>query len=365
MSSAPTEDDGGSPARGGRAGLEGLLAGTDEQFVRNAYRRLLGREPDPEGFGACLEQLRAGSTRARILGGIARSPESVARAGAAGGLGELVHAAEARDREITWPVASTYEELLGLADGRFVRCAYLTVLGRPAEPGGFHGYRGQLRAGISKTAILASLRESAEGRERAQLHRELDSLARAGPPALAGPEASPRIARLLALPAGEFPARASLLVLGLATGGGTPAYPLLHAADADARLRALGEMHGSARARELREILRRVDGAVRQQRWRRMPFAGPVLAAVLGLERDDEQARALRRMENQVMRIVERFMDEPEEAGMPGAQAAGPSPAPSREGEAGGLEARPARRTAAMLRTLPSRAPGAPKGAAS
>ena len=65
------------------------------------------------------------------------------------------------------------------------------------------------------------------------------------------------------------------------------------------------------------------------------------------------------------MRIAERFMDEPERAGFSGAQAAKPVPAALPDGVEGGLEARPATRTASMLRTLPSRAPGAPKGAAS
>ena len=59
-----------------------------EDFIRNAYRALLGRDPDPGGFAAFDQQLRCG-TRARIeiLGRLRYSAEGRARAVVVRGLG--------------------------------------------------------------------------------------------------------------------------------------------------------------------------------------------------------------------------------------------------------------------------------------
>jgi SAM-dependent methyltransferase len=48
----------------------------DEDFLRNAYRGILGREPDAEGFHHYLERLRSGSlSKVDILGRLRYSPE--------------------------------------------------------------------------------------------------------------------------------------------------------------------------------------------------------------------------------------------------------------------------------------------------
>jgi hypothetical protein len=57
------------------------------------------------------------------------------------------------------------DELLDFEDEEFQHCAYLGVLRREPDPEGFAYYAGQLREGrLSKLAILAQLRGSAEGR---------------------------------------------------------------------------------------------------------------------------------------------------------------------------------------------------------
>jgi len=56
--------------------LSDLLPYQDEDFIRNAYRAILRREPDTEGFNDWLSSLRSGEfNKIEILGGIARSKE--------------------------------------------------------------------------------------------------------------------------------------------------------------------------------------------------------------------------------------------------------------------------------------------------
>ena len=60
--------------------------------------------------------------------------------------------------------AESLDELLGLADDDFVYCAFWTILGRGAEPGGYNYYVSRLRAGYPKLQILDQFARSAEGR---------------------------------------------------------------------------------------------------------------------------------------------------------------------------------------------------------
>ncbi|HJU21858.1 MAG TPA: methyltransferase domain-containing protein [Casimicrobiaceae bacterium] len=56
-----------------------FLAYHDADFVRNAYRALLGREPDPEGGARYLAKIRSGQlSRVEVLGRIRYSPEGKA-----------------------------------------------------------------------------------------------------------------------------------------------------------------------------------------------------------------------------------------------------------------------------------------------
>jgi hypothetical protein len=60
--------------------------------------------------------------------------------------------------------ATSLPELLALQDERFVACAYLTILKRPADDAGLAGYVTHLRAGMSKPEVLTALAGSDEGR---------------------------------------------------------------------------------------------------------------------------------------------------------------------------------------------------------
>jgi FkbM family methyltransferase len=61
--------------------------------------------------------------------------------------------------------AESLSELVGWHDAAFVRCAYVTVLGRQPDPSGESYYTAQLRDGVSKLQILWELRNSGEGRD--------------------------------------------------------------------------------------------------------------------------------------------------------------------------------------------------------
>lgn len=61
-------------------------------------------------------------------------------------------------------IPSTASELLDLRGRPFLEAAYLSILGRPADPEGVTFYLSALERGMSKTTILGALRSSAEGR---------------------------------------------------------------------------------------------------------------------------------------------------------------------------------------------------------
>ncbi|WP_068076509.1 DUF4214 domain-containing protein [Novosphingobium lentum] len=66
--------------------------------------------------------------------------------------------------ELQMPVerAKSLAELCAYEHSDFVRCAYLTVLGRKPDPEGMEFYLERLRRGVSKLTILRQLRFSAE-----------------------------------------------------------------------------------------------------------------------------------------------------------------------------------------------------------
>jgi FkbM family methyltransferase len=68
-------------------------------------------------------------------------------------------------RQNTEPVTHA-RELLSLHDEKFVRCAYLSVLQRPADPSGLSYYVGRLRQGTAKELVVTELARSPEGRSR-------------------------------------------------------------------------------------------------------------------------------------------------------------------------------------------------------
>ena len=54
------------------------------------------------------------------------------------------------------------DQLLALYDEDFVRCTYLSVLRRPADPAGLATYLGQIRAGTEKEQLIAAMANSSE-----------------------------------------------------------------------------------------------------------------------------------------------------------------------------------------------------------
>ena len=64
----------------------------------------------------------------------------------------------------TSALPSTLAELLELHDEAFVHSAYQQILGRTPDPGGLSNYLAQVRAGVSRSQIVAELAESAEGK---------------------------------------------------------------------------------------------------------------------------------------------------------------------------------------------------------
>jgi Domain of unknown function (DUF4214) len=62
--------------------------------------------------------------------------------------------------------AESLTELCSYSDGDFIRCAYLTLLGREPDVSGGGFYLRRLRGGTSKVSILKQLSQSREGKGR-------------------------------------------------------------------------------------------------------------------------------------------------------------------------------------------------------
>jgi hypothetical protein len=103
--------------------------------------------------------------------------------------------------------ANSLEELLAWSDADFVRCAYVTILGRQPETRGEAFYTRRIRQGHSKLEMLWQLRQSPEGRAHdpgiAGLDRTLKRAAWGRKPlvgaivrAIIGGEANDRLARV-------------------------------------------------------------------------------------------------------------------------------------------------------------------------
>jgi len=75
-------------------------------------------------------------------------------------------------------IASSIEDLLSLHDEAFVRCAYMTVLGRDPDPDGLSHFLARIRSGESRRAILADIRLSPEGQQQENVLPGLDQAIR-------------------------------------------------------------------------------------------------------------------------------------------------------------------------------------------
>ena len=189
-------------------GIYGQL--TDEQFVDQVYRNVVGREADAEGRAFWLGQLAAGQTRGQIMLGFSESPEFIALTNNGGVPAPVPAPAPAPapapepqpNPEPQTPVAEPYADEVtrlyrayflrapdqgGLAywtnqraaglplaavsdafaaseefalqygqtsNGQFVELVYNNVLGRPSDPGGLAYWTAQLAAGQTRGQVM-------------------------------------------------------------------------------------------------------------------------------------------------------------------------------------------------------------------
>jgi hypothetical protein len=165
-------------------GKDGFFESDNEQFVASAYRVILGREADSEGQDYYVRWLERGVERWEVLAALAKSDEaaerrvfwsdvSIALLSAREGrarrsvLGEAEEATRSTVASAVGAesVPSSAAELIELHDEQFVRTCFMTLLRRPADPEGLSNYLRQVRAGISKSQIVAELVSSPEGRK--------------------------------------------------------------------------------------------------------------------------------------------------------------------------------------------------------
>jgi GT2 family glycosyltransferase len=188
------------------ATMRDLLSPSGETFVRTAIVTLLLEAPTDEQVEHGVAVLGTVATKLDYLRRLAATPPGRA-AGAPARLAAMMDAAarsaaadlaglrlsstratsgEGRVVSVARP-ASSVQELLALDGPRFVSSAYATLLLRAVDPSGLAFYTRELERGVSKATILASLRDSAEGRTANASLRGLDELIERTDPAAAGP----------------------------------------------------------------------------------------------------------------------------------------------------------------------------------
>lgn len=94
--------------------LDELLSQQDKAFVHCAYQTLLGRSPDPDGFGYYLDRLRAGAPKTHIVARLRLSREGRTRGIEIPGLKEVVW----RYKLFQHPIVRPFANLLTLLGGR-------------------------------------------------------------------------------------------------------------------------------------------------------------------------------------------------------------------------------------------------------
>ncbi len=224
-------------------------------------------------------------------------------------------------------VPATAQAILALRGEAFLNAAYRAVLGRAPDPAGMQHHLRELRAGTSRSYLLASLRLSAEGRMRsvdfpglaAVLHRHAqysrpvigrllrlqDRLGRLAGGGSATPVASITAKTLLDRRGGAFLNAAYEAVLGRAPDPQGYNSHLEQLLNGVSRRTILATMRLSAEGRAYNAQFPGLAQLVREQRLLRLPIVGRVLRrAGWGADRMDV-SRALRVLENQVHRLWE------------------------------------------------------------
>ncbi len=166
---APAPAPGPVPSWQPRPGsVNDLLMLDGVEFVRAAYREVLGREADATGLRDYTTRLSSGTSKQQLLADLRCDPEGRAFAAPLHGLDELVlvvqkSGAPPDDDDVA---AETLDDLLGLQGEVFVRAAYHVLFKRDPDPQGLKRYLELLRAGHSNMLVLKALYEAPEAREK-------------------------------------------------------------------------------------------------------------------------------------------------------------------------------------------------------
>ena len=193
--------------RGDWASLDG------EDFVRQAYQRLLERPADLAGLHSYTAQLMAGMPKAQLIAELENSPEGrmVARRRGRTKASSSSFALPAGAPQSN--MAGSVHELLAFTGDQFVRKAYLALLGREADPTGLQYYTERLARGDSREQIIADLHADPEGQAYGGRIAGLEELRARLPQAQPAPKVG-HAADLLALHGTVFVKAAYLAVLG-------------------------------------------------------------------------------------------------------------------------------------------------------
>lgn len=147
------------------AALRNLSLLDGELFLREAYRRILGRPIDNGGLKHYSQCLSKGEKKKQILYDLATSAEGQARQALYRELSDFVEFLSRGGVVPQGPVRmKDIRRLLALKDDEFIPATYRLLLGREADAAGLAVYQQAMRNGLSKIKILYSLAYSNEGR---------------------------------------------------------------------------------------------------------------------------------------------------------------------------------------------------------
>jgi hypothetical protein len=155
-----------------------LLVYQGEEFVRRAYRALLGREADPSGLQHYIQRLASGEAREQIIADLHCDSEGQAYGARISGIQELLADLKLKQQEASVTIEHA-ADLLNLYGKAFVWAAYQSILGRDADDDGLATYSGLLRDGFSRSYVIAALATSPESVARGAALPGLKALAHA------------------------------------------------------------------------------------------------------------------------------------------------------------------------------------------
>jgi len=129
-----------------------ILSDNDEELLRNAYVKVLGREPDKTGFENNLNKIKSEKNfdRERLIYNFWKSEEG-----------------QKRNLEVIGFHKVYMDELLSHEGTDFVEHCFLQILGRKPNPEDKQGYYSFVyREGNSKEEAIKKIKESSEGKSR-------------------------------------------------------------------------------------------------------------------------------------------------------------------------------------------------------